>query len=150
MNNFFVILILSLLFAFNVTANDDLNNTFWVKTSSLKCVLSRVDEYLALEKDPIIVFFDICPNIQPSTKEILKVSKNSLPKIKNSSVPDSESVVQIIALSREELMCLSQMDPDGTILESLKMPGTEIFATKISLENCKSSKMEVPTTTDSQ
>lgn len=150
MNSRSVILILGLIFAFNVTANDNANNTFWVETSSLKCVLLRINEYLALEKDPVIVFFDLCPKIQPNIKEVLEVSRNSLPKIKNSSVPHSESVVRIIALTREELMCLSQMDSDRAIPESRKIPGTEIYATKVSLENCKTSKKKESTSKVSQ
>lgn len=146
LNKHSVIFVISLVFVSSVIANDtDTKNTFLVETSALECVLSVIDEFLALEKDPVLVFFDLCPKVQPSTNEILKNATNSLPGIKKAEVPHGESVVRIIALSREEIMCLSQMASDRTFPKSRQLQGTKIFVTKVSFENCKSSKQKKST-----
>ncbi len=139
MKKLIIALNFSLLFVSNVAAKEDSKDTFWVETLALECVLSQINAYLALEKDPIIVFLDLCPKIEPNIDDILVRARNSFPEIKESSDESrSISITRIMALSRKELVCLSQMFSEGSLSKPQHIKEIDITETKISLNNCES------------
>jgi len=106
-----------------------------VQTSSLECLIAHADKYLALDKDPIVVFLDDCPQVVPDKKKLLSAASNSLPEVKTSKSDAKDSVLRILALSKEEIRCLKRMAAEKTLPKSReKVAGKS--TTLISFGNC--------------
>jgi hypothetical protein len=108
---------------------------YWVASHALDCVLDNLDAYLdASEKDPLLIFMDICPTLTPSAERVLANASNSLPQIKRSA--GEPAIANVLVARRYELRCLQRMREQG-VLPTPEQRGTPpTLATRLSFNNC--------------
>lgn len=126
-----------------VVAQDD-QKSLRLSKDRLQCVIENADNYLALNKDPILVFFDLCPKVEPSTEEFVKFATNSLPSIKLADGTQTVDVTRVAALRKSDIECLVRMNEvAGTDEASFEYDASDVV--EISFAECASHALvEVP------
>lgn len=120
---------------FFMAAKAEESSKFWVKTTSLECVIRMIDGYRQLGKDPVLVFFDICPRLEPNTEEELSYATNSLPHISVNQPRHNETLKLVFPFRLSELDCLKNM-ADTNKLFTLQKKIQGFNATMIDISSC--------------
>lgn len=80
---------------------------FYVKEVSLQCVATHINDYLTLDQDPVLIFFDVCPKTIPSDDDVLDGAVNSLlPSVKVQAEVKKLVGVKMWPLRKNELLCI--------------------------------------------
>lgn len=128
--------LLAMLMSFQNANAGDSTNVFLVEEASLECLIANVDAYLALEKDPVLVFLDFCPEVTPDKNKIYSIAENSLPNLKTTAKLPGTHVSHIIVLTHDEIRCLSNLAAKGMLILHHKRAKSEKSTILISLDKC--------------
>jgi hypothetical protein len=105
-----------------------------VRQKALDCLVRNASAYLAVEKNPQLVFLSLCPNVSPTAEEKAAAhTVNSLPVIPIDE--EGAAVSEVLVLSHAEIKCLA--DRTGEIVQ--RVPGSESTAeplVRIDLSKC--------------
>lgn len=91
--------------AFAPAANAQSSDVYELRSKDIICLTSNASAYLDQDKDPMLIFLEICPRVEPTMDELLSASTNALPDIAVESIID-EQPASIISLRKKALNCL--------------------------------------------
>jgi hypothetical protein len=111
------------------------DGTLLVSPDRLSCLVANYDKYLATDDDPILIFLDACPRVQPTKAELMASASNSVPSVKEKD-PASTTADSIIALRKSELKCLAEGIKSGIIAPSPAKDSAGQDVVRLSLTAC--------------
>lgn len=115
--------------------NNPSKRDFWVKTEALSCVVNVIDDYIKLGRNPVLVYFDLCPRVEPSAEEVIPYGSNVLPHI---DIQEKEKMNDEIAsfyiLTTAELVCVGRLWREQALREHRNIDA--VPATRVDLSLC--------------
>jgi len=106
--------------------------------TTLNCVLENIDQYMQLDKDPVLLFFDRCPDLQPDRLGSPFGAPVSLPNVKILKKRPLTST-KIASLRKSELNCLIEKVNSGD-LKAITLENSDEKHVSISLSECSGNK----------
>jgi hypothetical protein len=79
------------------------DKSFNIRRADARCLLNNESRYATLARDPAILFLSLCPNVDPTPREIARLNRNQyFLKIRVKEETPTRSVVMI---PRRQLPC---------------------------------------------
>ena len=93
-----------------------------VSKERAQCVFEHIDLYRSSATDPVVIFVNACPVVDPAEALIALQTNNALPSVRETQ--DVSGTDDVIVFSQEELDCLSvvSIDISGPIVAIPKVP----------------------------
>ena len=96
-----VIAIMNILSSVSISPAQEL---LMVRVSQIRCVVDHIENYLRVERDPLVIFLDLCPMADPSQRDIASLATNTLPTIARRQ--EQSPVSRVLVLRKSQVNCL--------------------------------------------